>query len=164
MRYQILSRKLSFSVADLKLNHPRLNLSGKLDIDRSMPSTSPSVDFQLTGKSVDIDAIRKPALDLAVDAPVIAEIFNIIKSGKIPLIQVMSHGKSLKELGELENIIIKGKMENGKIFVPKVDLDLTDVSGDVTIENGILYGKTLKAQMKTSKCLDGSLKLGLILI
>jgi hypothetical protein len=153
--------KLSFSVAHLTVNHPSLNLSGKLDIERSSHSASPSVGFQLTGRELDIDSIRKAAMDLAANAPVVSEIFNIIKSGKIPLIQVTSHGTSLKELGELENIFIKGKLENGKIFVPKVDLDLTDVSGDVMISNGILYGKTLEAQMKPSKCLDGNLKLGL---
>jgi len=110
---------------------------------------------------VDIDSVRKAALDLAADTTVVSDIFNIIKSGKVPSIQITSHGTSLKELGELENIFISGKLENGKIFVPKADLDLTDVSGDVTISKGILYGKTLKAQMNTSKCLDGSLKLGL---
>ena len=153
--------KLSFSVAHLALNNPRLNLSGKLDIERSSQSTSPSVNFQLTGKEVDIDSVRKAALDLAADTPEVSDIFNIIKSGKVPSIQITSHGTSLKELGELENIFINGKLENGKIFVPEADLDLTDVSGDVTISKGILYGETLKAQMNTSKCLDGSLKLGL---
>ena len=153
--------KLSVSVGHLKLIHPRLNLSGKLNMDRSLPSTEPRVNFQLTGKDVDVDAIRKEALDLAGDAPVVADIFDIIKSGEIPSIQVTSQGKSLEELGELENIIIKGKMVNGKIFVPTVDLNLSDVEGDALISKGILYGKALKARMKTSKCLKGSLKLGL---
>jgi AsmA-like C-terminal region len=153
--------KLTVSVAHLKLIHPRLNLSGKLDFDRSAHSASPSVNFQLTGKEVDVDSIRKAALDLAGDTPVVADVFSIIKSGKIPLIQVTSHGKSMEDLGKMENIIIKGKMTNGKIFVPDVDLDLSDVAGDAIISNGILYGNALKARMRNSKCLDGSLKLGL---
>jgi hypothetical protein len=153
--------RLSFSVAHLKLNDPHLNLSGKLDIDQPLSSTSPGFNLQITGKEVDIDSTRKAALNLAGDTRVVNEIFNVIKSGEIPLIHLTSHGKSLEELGELENIIIKGRMVNGKIFVPEVDLDLSDVAGDAIISNGILYGKALKARMKTSKCLDGSLKLGL---
>jgi AsmA-like C-terminal region len=153
--------RLSFSMAHLRLNNPHLNLSGKLDIDQPLSSTSPSFNLKLTGKEVDIDSIRKAALDLDRDAQAVADIFNVIKSGEIPLIQLTSHGKSMEELGELENIIIKGRLANGKIFVPKVDLNLSDVSGDVVISNSILYGKALKARMKTSKCLDGSLKLGL---
>ena len=153
--------KLSVSLAHLNLNQPHLHLTGKLDFYRSLPSSAPSVDLQLTGKDVDIDSIRKAALDLAGDSPVVADIFDIIKSGEISSIQVMSHGKSLDELGELGNIIIKGRMVNGKIFIPKVDLNLSDVAGDVTISKGILYGETLKARMETSKCLEGRLKLGL---
>jgi AsmA-like C-terminal region len=153
--------RLSFSVAHLKLNDPHLNLSGKLDIDQPLSSTSPDFNLQITGKEVDIDSIRKAALNLAGDTRVVTEIFNVIKSGEIPLIQLTSHGKSLEELGELENIVIKGRMVNGNIFVPEVDLDLSDVAGDAIISNGTLYGKALKARMKTSKCLDGSLKLGL---
>ncbi|MEJ2656642.1 MAG: hypothetical protein P8012_05530, partial [Desulfobacterales bacterium] len=153
--------KLSFSVADLKLNHPRLALSGKLDIDRTLPSMPPSVHLELTGKNVDIESTRKTALDLAGDMPVVADISKIIKSGEVPLIQLTSHGKSMEELGKLENIIIKGRIANGGIFVPKVDLDLTDVAGNVMISKGILYGNDLKAHMKTSQFDDGTLKLGL---
>ncbi len=153
--------KLSVSVEHLKLTYPRLNLSGKLNMNRSLPSAEPRVNFQLTGKNVDVDAIRKAALDVAGDSKVVAGIFKIIKGGEVPSIQVTSQGKSLEELGELENIIIKGTMVKGKIFVPKVDLNLSDVEGDTLISKGILYGKALKAHMKTSKCLEGSLKLGL---
>jgi len=154
--------KLSFSLANLKLNYPRLNLSGKLDIRRALPSTSSSVNLELMGKDVDIGSTRKAVLDLAGENPVVNDIFKIVEGGEVPLIQFDSHGNSLEELGKLENITINSNITNGKIFVPIVDLDLTDVEGDVTISKGILEGKHLKARMGTSKCLDGSLKLGLI--
>lgn len=157
----ISGNKLSASVEHLELNHPRLSLSGKFNMNNSSPSTVPRVDFQLTGREVDVDAIRKAALDLAGDTPVVADIFNIIKSGEVPSIEVTSRGNSLEELGELENIVIRGKMVKGKIFVPHVDLNLSDVEGDALISKGILYGKALKARMKTSECLGGTLKLGL---
>jgi len=153
--------KLSFSLANLKLNYPRLNLSGKLDIHLTVPSTSQKVNLELVGKDVDVVSTRKAALEFAGKFPVVNHIFNIVKGGNVPHIQLISHGKSMKELGELENITINSHMTSGKIFVPKVDLDLTDVAGDVTISKGILEGKNLKAQMGASNCLDGSLKLGL---
>ncbi|MCJ7538733.1 MAG: AsmA-like C-terminal domain-containing protein [Desulfobacterales bacterium] len=153
--------RLSLSLANLKLDYPRLNLSGKLDIHRALPSTSPKVNLELMGKDVDVGSTRKAVLDLAGEIPVVNDIFKIVKGGKVPLIQFTSHGKSMKELGELENITIKSNITSGEIFVPGVDLDLTDVAGDVTILKGILKGKNLKARMGTSKCLDGSLDLGL---
>ncbi|MGB5990888.1 MAG: AsmA-like C-terminal region-containing protein, partial [Desulfobacterales bacterium] len=153
--------KLLLSLANLKLDYPRLNLSGKLDIHRALPSTSPKVNLELMGKDVDVGSTRKAVLDLAGEIPVVNDIFKIVKGGKVPLIQFTSHGKSMEELGELENITIKSNITSGEIFVPGVDLDLTDVAGDVTILKGILKGKNLKARMGTSKCLDGSLDLGL---
>jgi len=153
--------KLSFSLANLKLNYPRLTLSGKLDIHRVLPSTSTRINLELVGKDVDVASTRETVLDLAGENPVINDIFEIVKGGNVPHIQLTSHGKSMEELGELENITINSKITNGNIFVPKVDLDLTDVEGDVAISKGILNGKNLKAHMGASKCLDGSLKLGL---
>jgi hypothetical protein len=153
--------RLSLSLANLKLDYPRLNLSGKLDIHRALPSTSPKVNLELMGKDVDVGSTRKAVLDLAGEIPVVNDIFKIVKGGKVPLIQFTSHGKSMQELGELENIAIKSTITKGEIFVPEVDLDLTDVVGDVTVSKGILKGKNLKARRGTSKCLDGSLELGL---
>jgi len=153
--------KLSLSLANLKLNYPRLNLSGQLDIRRTLPSTSSSVNLELMGKDVDVGSTRKAVLDLAGENPVVNELFKIVKGGEVPLIQFASHGESLEELGNLENITINSNITSGEIFIPKVDLDLTEVEGDVTISKGILKGKHLKARMETSKCLDGSLKLGL---
>lgn len=153
--------KLSFSLANLKLDYPRLNLSGKLDIQRALPSTSPRINLELVGKDVDVGSIRKAVLDLAGENPVVNEIFKIVKGGKVPFIQFTSHGKSMEQLGELENITIKSKITSGEIFAPEVDLDLTDVAGDVTISKGILKGENLKASMGASKCLEGTLELGL---
>jgi len=153
--------KLLFSISNLKLGNPQLNLSGKLDIRRTLPSTSPKVNLELMGKDVDVGSTRKATLDLIGESPVVKEIFEIVNGGKVPFIQFTSHGESMEELGELENITIKSNISNGEIFVPKVDLDLTDVTGDVTISKGILKGKNLKARMGASNCLDGSLELGL---
>jgi hypothetical protein len=153
--------KFLLSIINLNLEYPQLNLSGKLDIHRTLPSKSPKVNLELTGTDVDVVSTRKAALDLAGEIPAVNELFKIVKGGNVPHIQLISHGKSLEDLGKLENIAIKSNITDGEIFVPEVDLDLTDVKGDVTISKGVLKGKNLKAHMGTSKCLDGSLKLGL---
>ncbi|MGD9234811.1 MAG: AsmA-like C-terminal domain-containing protein, partial [Desulfobacterales bacterium] len=153
--------KFLLSIINLKLEYPQLNLSGKLDIHRTLPSKSTKVNLELTGTDVDVVSTRKAALDLAGEIPAVNELFKIVKGGNVPHIQLISHGKSLEDLGKLENIAIKSNITDGDIFVPEVDLDLTDVKGDVTISKGVLKGKNLKAHMGNSKCLDGSLKLGL---
>ncbi|MCK7513264.1 MAG: hypothetical protein MZV70_60695 [Desulfobacterales bacterium] len=64
----------------------------------------------------------------------------MVRGGGVPSITVSARGESLEELGRLENILIRGRMEQGRIFIPFVELDLDDVYGDVVIAGGILEG------------------------
>ncbi|MGD9234665.1 MAG: hypothetical protein PVH67_12485, partial [Desulfobacterales bacterium] len=57
--------KFLLSIINLKLEYPQLDLSGKLDIHRTLPSTPQKVNLELTGTDVDVVSTRKAALDLA---------------------------------------------------------------------------------------------------
>ncbi|MEE8432094.1 MAG: AsmA-like C-terminal domain-containing protein [Candidatus Desulfatibia sp.] len=153
--------KSSFILAELKLDPPGLSFSGKLEINHLLKSPTPSIDLELKGIDVDISSARKVALSLAGEIPVVQKIFDIVKGGQLPLITFAAHGNSLEDLGKLENIIIKGRMLDGEIFVPEVDLDLKKVKGDVTISKGILQGHNLEARWGNSRASQGTLKLGL---
>jgi hypothetical protein len=67
----------------------------------------------------------------------------------------------MDELGTLESMVIKGEINRGKIYIPKAELDLEDVSGDVLIAGGILNGENLKGRMGKSRGQNGRLQLGL---
>lgn len=153
--------KSSFTLAKLKLDPTGLSFSGKLEINHLPKSPSPSIALELKGKDVDVASVRKVALSLAGEIPVVQDIFDIVKGGKLPLITFAAHGNSLEDLGKLENIIIKGRMLDGEIFVPEIDLDLKQVNGDVTISKGILQGHNLEARLGNSRASRGTLKLGL---
>lgn len=153
--------QLRVSLDELKLFYPRLNLSGKLDIQHSSQSASQKVGLELKALDVDVHSTRKVALAKAGEIPVVQKIFDIVKGGRLPLITFAAHGNSLEDLGKLENIIIKGNMLDGEIFVPGVDLDLKKVKGDVTISKGILQGHNLEARWGNSRASQGTLKLGL---
>lgn len=153
--------KSSFILAELKLDPPGLSFSGKLDINHLLKSPSPSIDLELKGIDMDIPSARKVALFLVGEIPVVQKIFDIVKGGRLPLITFAAHGNSLEDLGKLENIIIKGNILDGEIFVPELDLDLKKVKGDVTISKGILQGHNLEARWGNSRASQGTLKLGL---
>ena len=153
--------KSSFTLAELKLDPPGLSFSGKLEINHLLKSPSPSIGLELKGKDVDVTSARKGALSLAGEIPVVQDIFDIVKGGKLPLITFAAHGNSLEDLGKLENIIIKGSMLDGDIFVPGAELDLKNVNGDVIISKGILQGNNLEARLGNSRAGNGILKLGL---
>ena len=153
--------KSSFTLAKLILDPTGLSFSGKLEINHLLKSPSPSVGLELKGKYVDVTSVRKVALSLAGEISVVQDIFDIVKGGKLPFITFAAHGNSFKDLGKLENIIIKGSMLDGEVFVPKVDLDLEKVKGNVTISKGILQGHNLEARLGNSRASQGTLTLGL---
>jgi len=125
------------------------------------PAASPQISLELEGREVDVSSIREAALTLAGDVPVTKDIFDIVKGGKVPLITVNAKGNTIADLGKTENIVIKGSMVNGEIFIPGPDLDLDDVNGDAVISKGILEGKNLEAGLGNSRGHEGRLKLGL---
>jgi hypothetical protein len=153
--------ELRVSIDGLKLIYPRLNLSGKLAIQKSPQPAFRKVNLKLKAVDVDVDSTRKIALVRAGDIPVVKDIFDIVKGGRVPSITFTSHGKKISDLGALDNITIKGNMQDGEVWVPEVDLDLHGVKGDVVISKGILYGDNLNARLGNSRASAGTLKLGL---
>ncbi len=160
-RMHVDADKSSLTIAKLKLDPPGLSLSGKLEFNHLLKSPSASVGLELKGKDVDVASVRKTALSLAGEIPVVQDIFDIVKGGQLSLITFAAHGNSWEDLGKLENIIIKGDMLDGEIFIPKVDLDLKKVKGNATISKGLLQGHNLEARLGNSRASKGTLKLGL---
>lgn len=152
--------KFLVALGDLSLAYPRLHLSGKLDLLNSPNAALRKVDLELKAIDVDVNATRKVVLSKAGDVPVVKDIFDIVKGGRLPSVTFTSHGKAMSDLGALGNMTIKGNMLNGKIWVPEVDLDLKDVQGDVIISKGILQGQNLVARLGNSWANQGILKIG----
>jgi len=79
----------------------------------------------------------------------------------VPFINITAKAQSLSELGNIENISIKGNILDGKITVPEPALELESVKGDVTVSLGILEGSNLEGRLGNSTAKQGVLKLGL---
>ena len=151
------SDRIAFTLDRLALAEPNLELKGSL----ALASTEPAIALKLSGKDIDADAVRKTVLALAGDTTPIKEIFDYLRGGRVPQISFSSHGKNLDELGDLNNILIEGQLQDGKVSIPNIKLDLTEVTGDVTISNGVLQGNRLSARLENSLGREGSLKIGL---
>jgi hypothetical protein len=149
--------KIFLSLPELILDDPQLRLTGELLIDQK----TPQIKINLRARELNVDSVRKTSLWLAGSATPVQKIFSILKSGTIPLITVNAQVRSLSELRKIENIQIGGQIYNGKIFIPRADLNVADVQGNVLIYQGILEGKDLQARLGNSTGRDGILKLGL---
>jgi hypothetical protein len=150
--------RLTVSIPNLVTRQPHATVS--LDVV-SDDSTHPRIVIDLKGSVDDAASVRETALVFLSDVAEARGVFNVVRGGKIPSITVSAHGESLEELGRLDNILIRGQMEQGRIFIPFVELDLDDVYGDVVISGGILEGSRLRAHYRGTQGENGSLRLGL---
>lgn len=149
--------EISVSLVQLVLVEPAFELTGSL----TLAPTAPGITLNLTGSSIDVDATRRIFLSLAGETSPSKEIFAYLRGGHVPRISFRSQGESPSELGKLNNIQVEGQLQNGQVSIPQSKLDLTEVSGDVVISEGILQGSRMSTRLEGSTGRDGSLKLGL---
>lgn len=149
--------RIKVKLGRLALAEPALELTGAL----TLVATSPAITLDLSGSNIDVDAVRSTALALAGDIAPIVRIFDYLGGGRVPQIRFTSHGENLAELGKLHNILITGQLQDGQISIPQIDLDLTEVAGEVNVSQGILQGTGLSARLDQSTGRDGTLQIGL---
>ena len=149
--------KVKISLKEMGLDFPRLQATGGFTFDESQQ------DIQLTiyGSSIDAASVRQVAIGLLGESDTIQNIFNVIRGGIVPWMTVRIKGRKISDLGRLNNIVIKGRMTQGNIFIPGAELDLVDVVGDALISDGILHGESLAAKMGSSIGSNGDMMLGL---
>jgi hypothetical protein len=155
---QVDNNIVRLSLAELALDDPQLTLSAHLALTQSTPPLS----LEVKGSRIDVAAARLMVLALAGKNENVKDIFDIVKGGSVPLITLTAKGNSLSDLGNLENMVIRGQMQDGQISIPDIQFDLTGAAGEVVILKGILEGQNLKARLGNSLGQNGKLKLGLI--
>ena len=146
------------SVMDLVLDYPPMSLSGHLisSLDDSQ------LRMEIEGRNIDVNTTRQAALSLPGENDVIRGIFEVLKGGTVPQITLTTQGRALGDLGNMNELDIRGQMRDGSVSIPGVQLDLTDTAGDVVISRGILEGENLRARLGNSTGQNGKLKLGLV--
>jgi hypothetical protein len=152
-----LAGSLTCRLKRLAVVEPALTLVGEL----TMPQAAKDITLRLSGTNIDVGATRKTAHALAGDISPVTEIFTYLAGGTIPQITFSSQGTSLAELGDLANIRLDGHLQDGAVSIPEIAMQLTEVSGDVTIADGVLAGTGLLARLDGSTGHAGMLKIGL---
>jgi hypothetical protein len=149
--------KVEISLKELGLDFPRLQATGGFTFDESRQD----IQLIINGSRIDAASVRQAATGILGESETIQKIFKVIRGGFVPWMTVRIQGRDISDLGRLNNIVIKGRMTQGKIFIPGVELDLVNVVGDALISNGILNGESLAARMGNSIGSNGNMVLGL---
>ncbi len=108
---QIDQNATTLSLTELAVDNPRLNLSGKLVIAQ----TAPQLDLMVEGTQIDVAATRGLALALSGKNTVVKNIFDILRGGRVPSVTFKAQGNDLKDLGNTDNLVIRGQMRDGDI-------------------------------------------------
>lgn len=145
------------SLADFRTANPAARLSGSFT---ALPHTS-GFSLDLKGYGLDVSAIRKAALRLFGGNEVIAGIFSYLKGGRIPHIRIQSKSRELSDLGNMDNLVIQGRLLGGDIAIHPIRMQLSAVSGDVRISRGLLEASHASAKLGKTIGRDGFLKLGI---
>jgi len=147
----------SATLTALNVESPGLKLSGEMQ----MNAAGEDIRLKCEGEDIHVSSLRKMILDLSGERPDISEVFNTIRGGRVPTIKLSAAGRTLAELGNLDNIVIEGHLTDGDVYIQDADMQLTAVDGKALISKGILKGSELKAQHGKTRGKDGALLLGL---
>ena len=137
--------------------NPPAQLSGTLVLDRR----TPQVRLEVTGTDLDVRSAHGAAAFFAAANPTARTIFAILQAGKVPQLTLEAQGRTLAELASLDAMVIRGALAGGKVRLPGNGLDLDDVSGEVSITNGVLVGAHATARVGNTQARDGSVRIGL---
>jgi len=148
---------LRIDLENMQAEQPSLSLSGQATINPKIPL----FEIELTGRHLTIGPLRKAAMTLAGDDETVAGIFDVLRDGKVPWIRYNTRGSRAEDMGVFRNMRINGTVENGRLFIPEAELDLTNVHGSADIAEGILEGTNLRAAYGQTKGSDGRLWLDL---
>jgi len=148
---------IDFSLSHFRFDNPHLNLTASY-VERY---SDQSVTLNIDGRETDVATVRSIALAVDKGNPITRRVFEIIWEGEVPEILFRSRAKNASDLGKYENFTLKGSVEKGTVFAPKVDLLVFNVSGDVLVKDGVFNGTHLSGKTAGSSTHDGELKIGL---
>jgi hypothetical protein len=145
------------TLRELELTSPRIRLAGELIVQAG----SPQARLSITGEKGDISSLRKTGLVLADRFRITHRIFHIVRGGTIPHIEVDFRGSSVAELGNVRNMTLQGKIEDGEIFLPPLGLKAQEVAAEAVISEAVLKGRDISAIVAGSHVSAGTLEMGL---
>ena len=154
--------KIEANLREWNFKDPQLNLSGRIQMDRAIPS----IHIEIEGRKVEVISTRRMILALTAKNPNIQRILGYVRGGTLPQVSLRLTGKSFADLAKPENMILQGRMTEGHVFVPipllTEPLELHQVRGEVMISKGILLTKNIAARWENSHVQGAELNIGLI--
>ncbi|UKL13520.1 AsmA-like C-terminal domain-containing protein [Dissulfurimicrobium hydrothermale] len=137
---------LSVSVDRFEMASPAFSMTGYLKKRYDVGQSESVWDMAFKASNVDLVGVRKAVLALLGRYNVAKDVCDIVRGGKLSRASYAFHGKT-SDLRRLDAMEITADVVKVPVHVPKVDLDLDEVSGPIKIVKGALSGEGLSARM-----------------
>lgn len=144
--FAIGEKRRELVVQNLHLDDPELNLTGRFLTDPEAGDHR----WEVNARDVDLKDAGRLAAVIAPGSKPLGNVFTIIKGGQGRTLQLKNVAATPAGLKSARGLTIEGMLESGEIFIPKPDLNLTEASGWITVANGLLEGKNLRARLGNS--------------
>ncbi len=152
-------KTLTVQCSELELDRPDITLRG---LYQYIPDLQKPHMIEMEGLNADVAAIRESVLAFGSENIIIRLIFSILRAGDVPKISFNSQAEAFARLWHPNIFNLQGRMNNGKIHIPRADLNLENVQGNLNIVHCVLKARNLSATMGNTRGYDGILDLGLL--
>ncbi|MFH1216305.1 MAG: AsmA-like C-terminal domain-containing protein [Pseudomonadota bacterium] len=152
--------ELSAKIYQLTMREPDISFSGEV---RRYFGADPELPFyllDLAAEKIDLTDIRHRLLALLGDNSITTTVCNVVRDGRAKS-ATYRFDAPLSGFAFIEKMLINVDVDQARIHVPAVDLDLAESSGPIIIENGEISGHDLTSRLGNHYGSNGSFALGL---
>jgi hypothetical protein len=155
------AREMKLTLEQLHIAEPALQLSASATWSGDALSSWIPSEVRLTSVELDVAPVRAAALELAGDLKTVRDLFDIIRDGRIPELDVRISHAGKEATGAGADVGLRGRLVGGRIVLPHDLLRLEQVDGRVVVEKGRLTAEDVSARLGDSFARGGTLILGL---
>ena len=152
---------LLLTLNEVELHEPGLKIAGTVRRSGAENTNSAPVwQIDLKGENLDLTKIRAAVLAVWGEKEIVKEICEIVQGGTVGKASYAFKGRAA-DFEYVRKMQVTAEDIDATIKIPEVDLVLTNTTGKMRIEGGILTVDADQAQMGNSRGKNGRLLLGL---
>jgi len=154
-------REFFFEFEHLALEEPAAIFSGKMSKRLNDSQKEPIWTLDISGNDIDLLSVRKRLLSLWPDNVHARNTCSIVRGGRAKTARYVFKGTAA-DFNYLRKMKIWAEAVDVPLYISTIDLSIDQASGPISIIDGYLAGKNLKADIGSSHGRNASLWLDLI--
>lgn len=148
----------------LSVQFPEISFARPLVTTRSelLITNDPAhIKVSVASESLDVTMLKDAGLGIAPGSRLVQGVIRILKGGTFSSVRLTAEAQNPGRLFTGDTIRLEGTLANGRILVPKADVELRNVNGDAVIAGGVLHADHVKARLENFIGRDGIVQVDL---